>query len=106
MEGEDIQIKRNEDAVKPYFAIRNKLLEIMVEKLKVDRSLLNENNFSESLTGQKFNLTSTDLLYLFFKIEEEFGCFINAEDICCYEFNTIQGILDSISEAVSDGMHV
>ncbi len=49
------------------------------------------------LTGEEWNMSAIDMVYLFFEVEENFQISIDADNICNYEFNTVAGIKRMIS---------
>lgn len=72
---------------------------IMVEKLKVDPSLITDENCYKPLTGNAFSLNRLDMTYLFFEVEKDFDIRIDTTKILNYEFNTINGIADLVMDS-------
>lgn len=54
---------------------------------------------NEPLTGDKFRLTASELLYLYFKIEKDFNIKINKKYIINNTFNSLNGIIKILQES-------
>lgn len=79
--------------------ILSRVVNILENRLKVNKNLLKEENYLQPLTGTKFRFTALELTYLFYMVEKEFECKIDVNLIRNYEFNTIAGIAEIISKA-------
>jgi len=67
------------------------LTEILEKKLNISPTLLAEENYDEPLTG-KINLSSKDMIYLYYFILERFNISIDTACFKDYGFNTINSI--------------
>ncbi len=82
--------------------IIDKIIHIMVQKLKVNQNLLIVENYDKPLTGTVFNISGLMMTYLFFEIEKSFGIRIDTAKILNYEFNTINDITELIMVGIYD----
>lgn len=78
-----------------------RIVNILNFKLGVSDKILTKQYETIPLTGHLFRLSSVRLTYLFFELEKEFNCTIDANQIKAYELNTILGISKVISEIKS-----
>ncbi len=77
-------------------SVIDKIVNVMVDKLKINPNYLIEKNYDKPLTGPFFDLQATDMTYLFFEIEKNFNIKIMPHDILDEQFNTVKGIAEVI----------
>lgn len=76
--------------------VYDKIVNIMIDRLKVNPNNLIEKNYDKPLTGSIFRFNARDLTYLFFEIEKSFKISIMPSCILNKEFNTVKGIAEVI----------
>lgn len=72
--------------------ITDKIINIICNKLNLSDENIIKKNENMPLTGQIFQFTALDLIYLFFEVEKEFDLSIDMNHINLYGFNTIRSI--------------
>ncbi len=58
-----------------------------------------EENFDKALTGY-FSFDSSDLVYLYILVEEIFNIAIDGKKLREYRFNTVNGIIKTVTESM------
>lgn len=74
--------------------IENKLREILKNEMNI---IINENIQGNSFFASPFNLSSSDLVFLFMTIKERFDYSIKAENIINGDFMTFDRIVNMLS---------
>ena len=74
----------------------SRVCELLNKKFNVDSSMLVPENYDEELTSYKFNFDEVTLAYLFLEVEKEFKMKIGIDKVLNYEFNSINGITETI----------
>lgn len=77
-----------------------KIFKIMKKRYNLDFSESEDLQY-EQLLGYKIGLSSTDLLYLYFDIEKEFGIKIPEEHIISGKFSTLNNIIQMIQNELT-----
>lgn len=71
----------------------NIITSILLERFKVPQDKLHPDYWEEPLTGSFFSFSSTDLVYLFFELEQAFGVRYREENLNAYGWSTIHQIV-------------
>lgn len=80
--------------------IAKSVRDILTQKLYVDASLLIPENDSMPLTGQVFQFTGIEMMYLFFEIEQYFHIRIPEKSLLNYGFINIEKISAAVSQCI------
>ena len=84
--------------------IKNKLINLLNKKMNFKKDILINENFDLPLTGKVFRLSSVDLVYLFFEVENLFNIKIDKSYLVDYQFNSINSISIIINKIHIDNM--
>ena len=83
--------------------IKSRVVSVVSKCTGVPSDVIEPEHWQEPLTGHTFNLSTVDLLYILFEIEEEFHILISPNFLEQYGFNSlnsicsiVQGILEHI----------
>jgi acyl carrier protein len=82
--------------------LQEEILDVIENISFIPKGNLASEYWDEPLTGEKFRLTSVDLVYLYFELEKRFNIRIEEKYLGNYGFNSI----NSIAVALSDHVHI
>lgn len=74
----------------------DKIVNVMVDKLKINPNFVIEENYDKPLTGRDFCLNEINMTYLFFEIEKKFNIKIMPQDILNEKINTVNRIAEVV----------
>ena len=79
---------------------KERIFKVLKKCATLPKEFLEASSWQKPLTGKDCRLFATDLVYLLFELEEEFGVRIPPEALNDYGFSTIEGISSIIQEQV------
>ena len=82
--------------------IEERVQKVFSERMNINPNLVVAENYNQPLTSYIFSFIANDLVYLLYEIEKEFKIEIDQSKLVDYRFNTIQGIIDIVSETLEE----